>query len=210
MGFLALPKDKGGYGVPYGSSQTLAWLACHGAVNAYLEFLRGRSGGIVHGGHATFAALAASVVKRGDGYLTQQPTFAQTLPPGTLTSEWATECQKTWELAQDWLNEPREKSRRPEEPIQSLLNMADPLAPIFRAIKALDSEAAAAPPNSIQEAVLKRDALLLSIVVANPLRARNLVLLTFRPNNTGALYRREDGQWRIRFGSQDFKNDRKS
>jgi len=99
-------------------------------------------------------------------------------------------------------------SRNPQDPIQGLLRLSEPLLPILRAIRKLDEKAAQAAPASKGEATLKRDALLLSMLVANPLRARNYILMTWRDDGTGSLYRREDGQWRIRFGAKDFKNDR--
>ncbi|WNC90204.1 hypothetical protein RI103_02245 [Paraburkholderia sp. FT54] len=210
FGFLARPREEGGYGVSTDAAQSLAWFASRDAVNAYLEFMRGRSGGLVHGGHAAFAALTASLVNTTTGFVTQQPNLIARLPPGTLNTDWSNACHETWQLAKEWLTDATDVSRRPEDPIQSLLDMSEPLAPLFRAVELLDREAACAAPGSPLEATLKRDALALSIVLANPLRLRNLVTMTWRPNNSGSLYRREDGQWRIRFSPQDFKNDRKA
>ncbi|MGN7982251.1 tyrosine-type recombinase/integrase [Burkholderia sp. 22313] len=210
FGFLVRPRENGGYGVSAGAAQSLAWFASRDAVNAYLEFLRGQAGGLVHGGHAAFAALAASLVNSETGFVAQQPKLIERLPPGTLNLNWANACRETLQLVKEWSNDATDVSRRPEEPIQALLDMSEPLAPLLRAVELLDQQAAFAAPGSRLEATRKRDALLLSIVIANPLRLRNLVTMTWRPNNTGSLYRREDGQWRIRFGPQDFKNDRKA
>ena len=210
FGFLVRPRDAGGYGVSAGAAQSLAWFASRDAVNAYLEFLRARAGGLIHGGHAAFAALVTSLLDSTTGFVAQQPKLIERLPPGTLNSDWSSACRETWQLVKEWSNDATDVSRRPEEPVQALLDMSEPLAPLLRAVELLDQEAALALPGSKLEATRKRDALLLSIVIANPLRLRNLVTMTWRPNNTGSLYRREDGQWRIRFGPQDIKNDRKA
>ncbi|MFP3835924.1 hypothetical protein, partial [Chryseobacterium sp. SIMBA_028] len=87
-----------------------------------------------------------------------------------------------------------------------LLNLVEPLAPIMRAVDDLDKLAAQAAPGSLEEARYKRDALLLSMLMANPLRARNFKLMTWSENGTGKLYQRENGQWRLRFSAGDFKN----
>jgi integrase len=142
------------------------------------------------------------------GYLTQQPSFASRIPEHYLRRSWADTCREAHQLYRRWAREAKEQSRKPNEPIQGLLNLSEPLAPLFRAVEALDELAAKAAPGSIQESVCKRNALLLSMLLANPLRARNCILMTWNENGAGSLYQREDGQWRLRFGARDFKNER--
>ncbi|MBC8752191.1 MULTISPECIES: hypothetical protein [Paraburkholderia] len=113
-----------------------------------------------------------------------------------------------WE--QHRLRDANEKSRDPLDPIRPLLDLAEPFEPVLRAIKDLDAAAAAAPIGSLDEALRKRDALLLAMLMSNPLRRRNYTQMTWCEDNTGALYRRQDGQWRVRFGASDFKNEKKS
>ncbi|WMY08109.1 hypothetical protein [Paraburkholderia phenoliruptrix] len=206
LGYLALPREAGGFGIPAAAAQSLAWLAVPDAVDGYLQFMSERSDGKIHGGHAGFCALGSSVTRAVYGYLTQQPSFASRIPSGHLHDSWANMCEAAYQLYQEWAQGAREISRKPDAPIQTLLNMSEPLAPIFHAIDALDQLAAEAAPGSLQESLYKRDALLLSMVTANPLRAGNFILLSYREDGTGSLYRREDGQWRIRFGANDFKS----
>jgi integrase len=97
-------------------------------------------------------------------------------------------------------------SRKPNEPIQQLLNLSEPLAPVVRAVARIDQLAAESAPGSVDEALHKRDALLLSMLMANPLRARNFHLMSWSEDGNGSLYRRENGQWRLRFVADDFKN----
>jgi integrase len=56
------------------------------------------------------------------------------------------------------------------------------------------------------EAIWARDRLLLSLTMSNPLRARNLKELTYKPDNTGHLRKTPVGGWRIFIPKEDFKN----
>ncbi|WP_207000774.1 hypothetical protein [Trinickia mobilis] len=206
LGFLCLPEAKGGMGLRKTDVMTLAWLAVPEAVNSYLEFITRRSAGIVHRGQKNFASFIASLTSKDNGYLTQQPSFAKRLPAEFTTDSFEALCAQTHLLARAWKDKANGQSRKPDEPIRGLLILPDPLAPVFRAIKALDDEAASAAPGSIDEAVRKRDALLMSMLVANPLRRRNFVLMTYEEDGSGNLYRRHDG-WRLRFEANDFKNE---
>lgn len=205
LGFLCLSRAKGGFGLPKSSVMTLAWLAVPEAVNAYLEFLTRRSEAIVHRGQKNFASFVSSLTSKENGYLTQQPSFAKSLPARFATDTFEEMCAETYRLARAWKDKANGQSRKPEEPIRALLALADPLAPVFKTIHALDDEAAAAAPGSLDEAVRKRDALLLAMIVANPLRRRNFILMTYEEDGSGNLYRRHDG-WRVRFEANDFKN----
>jgi integrase len=210
VGYLARPIAAGGFGISMGEAQTMAWFAVPQAVNGFLEFLTERSGGVEHGGHVIFASLASSLTHPVTGYLTQQPAFAKGLPNAFAPAEWTTMCKETYALCAGWKRDARNLSRDPTAPIHRLLDLAEPLGPIFKAVETLDLAAASAPSGSLEEAIHKRDALLLSMLTANPLRNRNYVLMTWKDDNSGVLYRRQDGQWRIRFGADDFKNDKHS
>ncbi len=210
IGYLARPTVAGGFGISMEDAQTMAWLAVPQAVNGYLEFLTERSDGVEHGGHVKLTNLASSLTHSVTGYLTQQPAFAKRLPNTFTTMEWTEMCKETHALCAGWKQDARNVSRDPKDPIQRLLDLAEPLSPIFGAVETLDSAAASAPSGSLEEAIHKRDALLLSMLTANPLRNRNYVLMTWEEDNSGVLYRRQDGQWRIRFGADDFKNDKHS
>ncbi|QCP48253.1 site-specific integrase [Trinickia violacea] len=207
-GFLALPKDRGGRGVALNDAQTLAWLAVPKAIDSYLDFKSDRSGGLIHKGHENFCKMGASMTHPQTGYLTQQPDFAKKLPDGTLSDSWGVTCANAYRLYRRWMQDAKDTSRKPYEPIQGLLNLAEPLGPLVRAVDELDQLAAQAAPGSLAEARYKRDALLLSMLMANPLRSRNFKLMTWNENGTGSLYQRENGQWRLRFSAGDFKNDR--
>jgi hypothetical protein len=57
-----------------------------------------------------------------------------------------------------------------------------------------------------EEAIWGRDLLLLALMISNPLRARNLRELTYRPDGTGHLRRTAQGEWRIFIHRQEFMN----
>jgi hypothetical protein len=222
FGFLCRPRNEGGFGVPNSELTTLAWFAVPDAVNSYLEFRTRRSGGVIHWGQKGFASFVCSLTANNTGFLMQQPSLATRLPQRFLTQQpllatrltkklvhdtFQSMCVETHNLASEWKGNATAKSRNPKEPIRGLLVLREPLAPIFRAVKALDEAAAGAAPGSLCEALHRRDALLLSMLIANPLRLRNYVLMTYAEDGSGNLYRRHDG-WRLRFEAADFKNEK--
>lgn len=208
FGYLCLPKEQGGLGIPLDEVQSLAWLTVPKAIDGYLTFVSNRSAGLIHSGHAVFCAVGASMTHPRTGYLTQQPSFAGKIPAGYMHADWSEGCAKAYRLFRQWARDAKGMSRKPNEPIQGLLSSSEPLAPIMRAVEKLDKLAAEKPAGSLQEAMHKRDALLLSMLIANPLRARNYILASWHEGGTGSLYQRENGQWRLRFEAGDFKNDK--
>ncbi|MGF6809516.1 integrase [Paraburkholderia sp. Clong3] len=207
LGFLCKPRTDGGLGIAKSDVMTLAWLAVPDAVNAFLEFMTQRSDGIVHWGQRGFASFVCSLTSKEYGFLTQQPHFIERLNIPIVHGSFQEMCAETHEIASEWRCKAANFSRNPEEPIRGLLALEEPLAPLLRAIAKLDSAAAESLPGSVDEAVHKRDALLLTILTANPLRRRNLMLMTYFEDGSGNLYRREDG-WRLRYEPSDFKNER--
>ncbi|WP_213227118.1 hypothetical protein [Caballeronia sp. NK8] len=205
FGYLALPKRDGGLGLPKEQAQSLAWFAVPRAIDGYLNFLTERGDGAVHNGHGGFCGIGASLTHPKTGFLTQQPDFATRLPGQTINGEWVSTCARAHRLYSQWKSEANDLSRKPNEPIQGLLVLSEPLAPLFQAIKSLDYLSAQSPSGSLEEAIHKRDALLLSMLMANPLRSRNYILMNWNSAGTGNLHQREDGRWRLRFDADDFK-----
>ena len=60
--------------------------------------------------------------------------------------------------------------------------------------------------GGVDEAIWARDLLLIRLITSNPLRAKNLKLLTYKPDNTGNLYKKDDGSWNIWIDKKAFKN----
>ncbi|MFV8672243.1 hypothetical protein ACNRC9_25055 [Ralstonia pseudosolanacearum] len=229
MGFLCIPttgenetpearaqreqkrrKRRRGLGLQLSQVQTLAILAVPMYVDAYLHFITEGSDGLIHNGHNGFATLVACLTRPETGYLWQQPEFANKLAAEALEEkDWRQMCEKAYKLAQEWkrkFNKAKTKSRDPGEPIQPLLDLDEPLGPLFRAIRHLDEAASNAPPGSVMQAECKRDALLLMLLISNPLRARTISLIRWHPNNRSHLYSHRDGIWHIRLMGRHFKN----
>lgn len=207
LGFLHLPRSRGGFGVRLEDCQTLAWLAVPDITDRFLDFLTTRSNGLVHGGQGQFVRTVLSLVHPESGYLAQQPNFSLALPVDFRPVDWSVSCAETRERMLAWKAEcaSGEKSRRPEIAINGLLNLAEPFAPVLRAVQQLDEMAHMCPEGGIQEAVNKRNALLLLMLVHNPLRARNYKLMKTVESVNGYVYRSGD-TYRIRIPKSGFKN----
>jgi integrase len=206
--FPKAPVWRSGLGLATEQVQTLAILANPAYIDAYLRFMKSGSGGVVHGGHRAFAALVSELTRSHTGYLWQQAHLANRLPPETLGQhDWHSLCAAAHKMANEWKRVAKSISRDPDEPLRPLLDLKEPLLPLFRAIKHLDKLAAEAPPGSKAQAEHKRNALLVMILVSNPLRIRTLSLIRWRNDNTGNLYKHADGHWHLRLTGNSFKND---
>jgi integrase len=109
--------------------------------------------------------------------------------------------------------------RDPGEAIKYLLEQPEPLRPIFQAMQKLRQLGDGAAEGSVERAITRRNELLLGLLISNPLRSKNFVHLTYRPDNTGNVYftslgsaaNAEDGaklssEWRLRLPRAAFKN----
>jgi integrase len=97
-------------------------------------------------------------------------------------------------------------SRDPKAPIANLLSQEQPLKPILEAIERIEQAAAAAPPGGLTEARLRRDALLISMLLSNPLRVRAFITMTWKPDGTGMLRGSSAAGWRIHLQPSHIKN----
>lgn len=206
LGFLRLERAKGGLGLPDIHCLSMAALVVPEWLTSYMEFMKRRAAGKIHEGHATFAALISSLAALECGYMFQREDLITRLPEYAIRGRtWNSLCSEATRLARAWKSSAKDTSRDPSVPIQPLLNLEEPLGPVLRAIRTIDSAAANAPPNGVQQACHKRDALLLSFVLHVPLRLRTLALITYG-GNEGNIYRRGN-EWRLRLKGDNFKND---
>jgi hypothetical protein len=207
LGFLRLPVSSGGYGLSGEMIQTIAWLAVPDAIDAFMTFQKNRSDGLVHGAQKGFATTVMSLVHPVHGYLTQCPYFRSKLPDSvTGGCTWEQMCAAARQVSASWKAEVGGKSREPSTPIQALLDLEQPAAPIFAAMRKIRSIGNRAGAGTLQEALARRDELLLGILMSNPLRCKNLVTMTYRSDNLGNVYQSGNGRWRIRLGGGGFKN----
>ncbi len=211
LGFLQLHPEKGGWGIEPSVAQSLAWLAVPEAIEDYLGFAAERAGGMRHTGQAVFCSAIAALTHPTYGFLTGSDQLFADLPPEhTTTRSWEEMCTETKSLVDDWRNTCTDISRSPERAIQSVLEQHNPLDIIFTAMTRLHKLAATAPAGSIEEAVARRDELLLGMLISNPLRRKNLIDLSYRPDNTGNIYQTASGEWRLRLRTSALKNGKKA
>lgn len=218
FGFLTKQKSSdartSGLGVPLSQVQTLAMFAIPELLNAYFEFVKARAGNCAHSGLSAVAGLIASMVRPEEGYLAQQAAMFLPKIEGYANGRtWQQLCNETRSLCLAWHKAGvGTKSRDPKTPLANLLKLSNPLDPLKQAIKKLDIAAANASPGSIRQATFKRNALILAMEIANPLRLRTFTIAKYIPANMPSeyetnLFEMEDGSWRLRFNKGDFKND---
>lgn len=207
LGFIQLAATEGGYGRGPSEAQTLAWLCVPDAVDAFLTFMSNRSDGLKHEGHKSFSSLVKNLTREKYGYLRQMPAFGSRLPADVVREEvWEQLCERAHETAVAWGRASVDTSRDPDLTISYFLEQSQPLQPIFDAMRGMRRASEGCTPGSRLEAVLRRDELLLGVLVSNPLRAKNLKILTWKPDNSGHVYKTAAGQWRLRIEPREFKN----
>lgn len=205
-----LAQDQGGLTLPEAPPITMAWCAHPMALSCYLQWFEMQSGGVRHNGHKSFARTVCSLLRPKTGFLWQQPdTFRHKLPESVrpkTDEDWQDMCEKSHKLLRDYMRSANELSRDPEEPIADLLSLSDPLAPIKQAIRRIEADAAEATPGGVTEARHKRNALLLALLLSNPLRLRTMMSLTWLPNGQGTLKGSPEQGWRLQLQAHHFKN----
>jgi hypothetical protein len=208
LGWLRLSTSEGGPGLPADQVHTLAHLANGRYVERHLAWKIKRSGGTVHGGITSFLKLVKSLCNPQTGYITQSWSVLAGGVNIPSQEQWRALCADTYEAvrakARDYADVAK-RNRDPFAPIRAILNLPNPLEGVVDAIKRMEANRPA--PGGVAEALWARDRLLMQLLASNPLRKKNLQLLTFRADGTGHL-RKEDGVWRICISREEFKNER--
>lgn len=196
-----LPPEKGGIAWYESPPQTLAWCAHPQALECFMQWMTSQSNGIRHNGQKVFARAVSSLLRPETGFLWQQAAvYRVRLPEGFRPASddaWREMCAKSHKFLRDYIRSATSVSRNPEEPIANLLNSPNPLKPIRDAIVRIDTDAANSPPGSISEARHKRNALVLALLLSNPMRVRTLASLTWMPNGHGTVRGSPTEGWRI-------------
>ncbi len=212
---------------------SLALLTWPELAQGFIAFLRDRSGVNTHLS-LKFLDLLYSLCRGGTGYFPQHvkyadyPIIAAMLPETeefrgrhirlkNKEHRWASWCNKS---ANEFHSNRRTlpdsagnaqtvvNGRDPSEPIQAILALDRPMSALFDMIESMRG---ALPPASMcakTRAVAFRDLLLVEMLASNPLRIGMFSFMTYRADQSGNLYRRQDGTWRLRFEAEDFKNAR--
>lgn len=211
LGYLRNTPSLGVLGVPPQPRPSLAWLVVPELLDSYLASLTERSGGLTHRGHAVFCTAVSALTHATHGFLTQSSTLVDQLSEETIKKrDWKDLCQEAHKTAREWKSSSTDVSRDPTTPIQFLLDQVNPLAPIFTAMERLRARGNAAISGSQEEALARRDELLLGLLISNPLRMKNIIELAVLPDNSGNVYQTNNAQWRLRLPRAAFKNGKRS
>ncbi|MGF6379817.1 transcriptional regulator with XRE-family HTH domain [Paraburkholderia atlantica] len=208
LGWLSRARELGGAGLACCEVQTLAWFSNKQMSRRYMKWLIARAEDKVHNGVLDFAKFVAALNHPQHGYLTQMPELQERLPEAHRPAVWREACEEAYAWASEMKKNLAvagiEHSREPMAPIKSVLELDDPL----EAVADMTTRMKSCRPTTggLDEAVWARDLLLIKLMASNPLRAKNMKLLTYRADNSGNLYRRPDGSWFIRIEKRAFKN----
>lgn len=208
LGWLSRDKALGGAGMTPDATQTLAWLANKQLVHTYLNWMIRRADNKAHNGVVGVVKQIASMTHPKHGYLTQVPDIQNQLPRAYQVDDWFEHCKAIYGWASNMQRSLTEngieQSREPMEPIKDVLALNNPLEAVADMVVRMKSEQPIT--GGVEEAIWARDVLLVKLASSNPLRAKNLKLLTYRADNTGKLYRPKSGGWAIRIPKAEFKN----
>jgi len=205
-----LSPEQGGISWSVAPAQTLALCAHPRTLECYLQWMSDQSAGIRHNGQKVFARAIASLLRPQTGYLWQQAkVFRERLPMELQPASpeaWQVMCSTSHKMLRDYIRTATGVSRNPEEPIADLLALPSPLKPLLEAIDRIQADAADSRPGSITEARHKRNALVLALLLSNPMRIRTLASLTWLPNGNGTVRGNPTQGWRIQLQPLHLKN----
>lgn len=224
LGFLCLKPQ--GKALTEGQAGTLAWLLHFPYLIDYVRWLTNRAGGKIHGGIPKFLDDVKSMLRPITGYLWLHPELADTLPNSDTVlgrdyaqldvehkaEHWRLLCGTTHLKIREKVKAIRGrekiwKSRDPKEPIADILSNPSPLKALLKFVYELESS----PPPLAHHRdyiVWIRDVLFAKMLVSNPLRMGQFAVIRYTQNNKGNLYKTSNGDWRLRFTSADFKNEK--
>lgn len=198
----------GGMGFTPAEAMTLANFVRSDLLDRFVEWRKARSGGHFHQGIVRFLKAASSLCHPTTGYLTQSYKRFSDVVPNLTPEDWAAACRNVHADVADIIADESDRaepvsSRDSFEPIAHVLAMPNPLDAVADAVIRLDADRPST--GGIDEAVWARNRLLLKLLASNPLRDKNVRMLTFTPDGKGHL-RKVNGEWRIAIPKREFKN----
>lgn len=205
VGWLMLPPDKGGKGLAADSAMSLTNFVRDDFMDDYIDWRIERST-VAHAGVLTLLSFAASLCNPATGFLAQQEDrFGKTFGtvPGT---DWHTRCQTAHRHYTAKLKDLKPRVKRSRDPLAAVgqaLELQNPLDAVADAVARMD--AVRPLTGGVNEAVWARDRLMLKLLASNPLRDKNLRMLSYRADGSGQL-RKVHGTWRICIDKEQFKN----
>jgi len=186
--------------------QSMALLADKQLIEKYISWRLRRSDNKLNGAHLCFVTFMLSLVHPETGYLTQNTDMKYHLNKSITNIEWIQQCDALFKLLKDLESNIRssmKRSRNPFEPIAQVIALDNPLLAIKDMISRMKADRPT--PGTVQEAIWARDLLLINVIICTPLRLGNLRSISYKADNTGNLYFKNDN-WHLRISAEDFKN----
>lgn len=198
------------------SKFSLAYFTDYALITKYVEFDRARHGHVTETASQLIKTARTLLYKKG-GYLRQQPRFSSLLLKPVAEPEWESWCEAQETLLKT-LDEDLAKGRHVKvgrdvyEPIKDILEREHPITALLEMSenmeRHLESATYVAGEKALNKATLKRDLLMVKILVVQPLRIKMFNDMQYTADNTGNLYQRSNGDWAIKFMPEDFKNEK--
>lgn len=207
LGWLRLSREAGGMQIPEDQVETIAWLAIPDFLERFMDWMMERAG-VRNQGQMQFLATIASLVRPRFGYLRQRPELQRTLPAQYQDEQWEQLCDRQFELVEQLVSAYHGEigvSRNSFDPIRSVIDLPQPMDAVADMVQRMRADRPVGK-HARYEAVWARNLVLIKLLASNALRRRNLAHLTWRADNTGHLYQKEDRSWWIHIPRQQFKN----
>jgi DNA-binding transcriptional regulator YiaG len=189
---------------------TLALLGNVTLVRAYIEFMRNRAGSYneetLH-----IINLGCALLRKETGFVRQHPEYGDRLSPQVQIDKWDQWCDDAHHKLKKLRRDIRKghyfkQSRNVKEPIGFIIKDKHPIQFLFELAARMEDDLPDVSVAKIDRAVGYRNMFLARLMTGNPLRIKQFSEMTWRPDNTGNLYKDRNGEWRLRFPKEAFKN----
>lgn len=177
-------------------------------VEGFLKFHKARAGAY-NTSSLTFLAIASSVVHPAHGFIVQH----QDLFPGISNLETlCTEAHGRYKEIKEYLKNKKliKLTRDPLEMCLDILNHPRPLNILLDLGKNAQDYAkrkwGGREKITPLAALDYRNSLIINMLPRIPLRRKNYVRMTWRPDNSGHLHKKHDGRWWLTIPREEFKN----
>ena len=219
LGFLRLPNghpDARLNGRGYLEKDlSLALFSSTQDVFAYVKFVRARTPeNVLSTTVKMMLETCKTLLKKGDGFLWQQPHYGERLPTPVPARKWRGWCNNARQAIKKALDDYEKEdliriTRKALELVKPIVRELDsPLDVVDLMLDRMESSMEYVQ-GEVNQAVARRDHLLIKLESCIPLRAYNVSLLTYTDDNEGSFRTRPDGTWWLFIPKEHFKNRRR-
>jgi Fe-S cluster biosynthesis and repair protein YggX len=197
---------------------SLGWMADYELVEESLKYLKGRLEeyglNVYTNTMKNMLEFSRSLVNPRIGYVAQKAEFGKRLISPVGETEWKEWCNKQFELIKDHIRQLEDKFTQTREtlslgsPIWAYLQQQHPLQTMMQLVENMSQHNHPLMLSERSRKVLERDIFLAKMLMRQPMRIKMYGIATWKSDNTGNLYKRDDGTWAFRFEKNLFKNER--